>query len=135
MSFGMGSRRKGSSLRSGAATGVALGAALVAAAEGDADAVDAGVEVGAGVGVVFSGVFAGVLAAAGFLDEEGFVLAGSAALRDSTPLQLRTIQTRTLFITAYLGSPPPYFNSKTSSNVVLCAQGTALPLDCVRLTA
>ena len=68
-------------------------------------------------------------------DEEGFVLAGSAALRGSTQLQLRTIQTRTLFIRAYLGSPPPHFNPKPHALRVSPGARRPLPLDCPRLTA
>jgi hypothetical protein len=119
----MGSRRKVSSFLSGAPAGVALDPAPAVDGGAVAEVVDVA---GAAAGTAFPAVLAGILAEDGFLDDEGFALAGSAALRDSTPLQLRTTQTRTLFIPAYLGSPPPYFNPKTSSLAVLFEVWSAL---------
>jgi hypothetical protein len=120
-SLGMGRSRKGSSFRAGAATGTVLGGTAAVAAvpvpvagvEDDDDEPEAvaGVVV---AGVAFGTDFVGVFAAVPFLEDDGFVLAGSAAPRDSMPLlQPRTNQTRTLFIPVYLGSPLPYFNPKT----------------------
>jgi hypothetical protein len=112
----MGRSRKGSSFRAGAATGTVLGGAAVPVPAGVEDD-DEEPEAVAGVvaaGAAFGADFAGVFAEVPFLEDDGFVLAGSAAPSDSMLLlQPRTNQTRTLFIPAYLGSPLPYFNPKT----------------------
>lgn len=88
----------------------------------------AGVEAGEAFGADF--------AVAPFLEDDGLVLAGSAALSDSTLLlQPSTNQTRTLFIPAYLESPLSYFNPKTPLIPSWRHSSLSLPLDCLSLTA